>query len=286
MKILLTGATGFVGGRLLPRLAERHDVFSLARRPRPADVPDAVEWIEADLTRAFETARLPGRVDAVVHLAQSKRYREFPEGASDVFAVNVESTFRLLEYARIAGAEKFVFASTGGVYGSGSRPLSEEDRLNPLNFYISSKYSSESFVASYRPLFNTVIFRFFFVYGPGQRGMMVPSLLDRVATGETITIQGDPGIRTNPIFVDDATAAFEPALALGGSDLFNVAGDEVVTIRGLVEHMERAAGKTAEIVSAPGDLDGDLIGDNSRMKEVLGVVPGTQLVDGLRAMLA
>jgi UDP-glucose 4-epimerase len=286
MKILLTGATGFVGGRLLPRLAERHEVFSLARQPRPGGVPDTVEWIEDDLADGLDAARLPARVDVVVHLAQSKRYREFPDGAADVYAVNVESTFRLLEYARAAGATKFVFASTGGVYGSGNRPLSENDRLNPLNFYISSKYGSESFVASYRPLFDTIIFRFFFVYGPGQRGMMVPSLLDRVTGGETITIQGDPGIRTNPIFVDDAAAAFEPALALPGSDLFNVAGDEVVTIRELVEQMEQAADRKAAIVSAPGDLDGDLIGDNSRMKEVLGVVPGTRLVDGLRAMLA
>ena len=53
--------------------------------------------------------------------------------------------------------------------------------------------------------------------------------------GQPITIQGDPGIRTNPIYVDDAAAVFEPALALADSDLFNIAGDEAVTIRELVE---------------------------------------------------
>jgi UDP-glucose 4-epimerase len=285
VKILLTGTTGFVGSHLLPILADEHEVVSLARQSRPADLPEGIEWVEMDLAEALQLERLPSKVDAVVHLAQSKRYRDFPEGTDDVFAVNVESTVRLLEYARRAGASKFVFASTGGVYGSGDRPLSEDDRLNPLNFYISSKYSAESFVASYRPLIDTVIFRFFFVYGPGQRGMMVPSLLQRVVSGETISIQGDPGIRTNPIYVEDAARVFEPALGLEGSHLFNVAGDEIVTIRELVGLMELASGSPATVEHAPGEFDGDLIGDNSRMKDVLGVRPQTPLLEGLRSML-
>jgi nucleoside-diphosphate-sugar epimerase len=285
MRILLTGVTGFVGGHLMPKLARGHEVFALARHPRPDDLPDGVEWIEQDLARGVDLGGLPGSVDAVIQLAQSKRYREFPEGADDMFAVNVRSTFELLEYARSSGASKFVFASTGGVYGSSDRPLSENDRLFPLNFYIATKYSAESLVTSYRQLFHTVVFRFFFVYGPGQTGMMVPSLLQRVAGGDPITIQGDPGIRTNPIYVDDASAVFEPALALEDSDLFNIAGDEAVTIRQLVELMEQATGRDASIESAPGDLDGDLIGDNTRMKDVLGVTPSTPLLDGLRSMV-
>jgi UDP-glucose 4-epimerase len=285
VKILVTGGTGFVGGRLLTLLAREHEVVSLTRRPAPPGSAAEVEWVQMDLAQAVDVGRLPDQVDAIVHLAQSKRYRDFPDGNEDVFAVNVESTVRLLEYARRAGASKFVFASTGGVYGSGDRPLSENDRLNPLNFYISSKYSAESFVASYRPFLDTVIFRFFFVYGPGQQGMMIPSLLQRVVAGETISIQGDPGIRTNPIYVDDAARVFEPALELAGSHLFNVAGDEIVTIRDLVRLMERATGTEADVEHTSGDLDGDLIGDNTRMKEVLGVQPQTPLLEGLRSML-
>jgi UDP-glucose 4-epimerase len=285
VRIVLTGATGFVGSHVLPMLARSHEVIALARQTRPPVTAPNVTWITTDLAKPLDLAQLPDAVDAVVHLAQSKRYREFPDGAEDVFAVNLQSTFQLLEYARASGASKFLFASTGGVYGSANRPLSEDDRLNPLNFYISSKYSAESFVASYRPLFHTIVFRFFFVYGPGQQGMMVPSLLRRVVAGEPITIQGDPGIRTNPIYIDDAAAVFEPALELEESNLFNVAGDEIVTIRDLVQLMQEASGRTVPIERAPGDLDGDLIGDNTRMREVLGVQPGTPLLQGLRSML-
>jgi len=285
VKIVLTGATGFIGSHLLPELAAEHDVVAVARRP-PDRAVEGVVWVEHDLTRSLAEARLPGRADAIVHLAQSKRYREFPDGADDVFAVNVRSTFELLQYATAAGVGAFVFASTGGVYGSGERALSEDDRLNPLNFYISSKYSAEALVRSYRQLFRAITFRFFFVYGPGQRGMLVPSLLERVVGGGPITIQGEPGLRLNPIFIRDAIRVFEPALALGRSELFNVAGDEVVTIRDLVRLMEEATGRQAAVShAAAAGGEGDLVGDNTRMKELLGVTPATALRDGLRSML-
>jgi UDP-glucose 4-epimerase len=283
VRILVTGGTGFIGSRLLTRLAADHDVYALARTHGAADA--GVEWIEGDLAAPLDPVALPPQVDAVVHLAQSKRYREFPEGARDMFAVNLRSTFDLLEYARVAGASSFLFASTGGVYGASERAFVETDKLNPLNFYLSSKYSAEALVSSYRSFFKTVTFRFFFVYGPHQRGMLVPSLLGRVLDGEPIRVEGDPGLRINPIYVDDALAAFEPALALDEPDLFNIAGDEVVTITDLVRLMERATGRTAAIEHAPATYDGDLLGDNTRMKDVLGVVPHTPLVEGLRSMI-
>lgn len=286
MRILVTGATGFIGRRAVALLASAHDVVALARSAAPDDGPPGVEWVEQDLASPLDRSALPDQVDAVVHLAQSRRYREFPAGAADVFAVNLAATFGLLEYAREAGAETFVFASTGGVYASSERALSEQDPLNPLNLYLSSKYAAEALVASYRPLFRTVTFRFFFVYGPGQTGMLVPTLLGRVERGETITIEGEPGLRMNPIYVDDAARVFDPALTLDRSELFNVAGDEVVTVRELVALLEEVTGRAAVVEHAPSSLLGDLVGDNTRMKSMLGVAPTTTLRAGLRAMAA
>ena len=286
MKILLTGATGFIGSHLLPSLASAHDVIAVTRGAPPAEAPPTVEWVRQDLATTLDRAALPESIDGVVHLAQSKKYKQFPEGAGDVFAVNVESTFRLLEYASAAGARKFVLASTGGVYGSSDQALSETDRLNPINFYFSSKCSAEALVASYSSLFDTVIFRFFFVYGPGQREMLVHSLLERVMTGAPIVVESDPGRRINPIYVDDASAVFQPALELGRSDALNVAGDETVTISDLIELMERVTGKRATVDHAVKPPPGDLVGDNTRMKELLGVRPRTSLVEGLRGTVS
>jgi UDP-glucose 4-epimerase len=284
VKVLVTGATGFIGGRLVPRLAQEHEIVAIAR-PGAAPAGGEVEWIEQDLTEPLDREALPARLEAVIHLAQSRLYKQFPEGAADVFDINVHSTFRLLDYAREAGASSFLFASTGGVYGSSDKAVSETDRLNPLNFYLSSKYGAESLVTSYNSFFTTVIFRFFFVYGPGQTQMMVPTLLSRVLGGQKIVVEGDPGLRMNPIYVDDATRVFEPALRLEQSDLFNVAGDEAVTLAELVQLMAEVSGREAQVEHAPAAQPGDLVGENSKMKSVLGIRPKTSLREGVRAMV-
>ena len=284
MKVLVTGATGFIGGKLVPRLAQEHEIVAIAR-PGAAPAVGEVEWIEQDLTEPLHNEALPARIDAVIHLAQSRLYKQFPEGAADVFDINVQSTFRLLDYAREAGASSFLFASTGGVYGSSDKAVSETDRLNPLNFYLSSKYGAESLVTSYNSFFTTVIFRFFFVYGPGQTQMMVPTLLARVLGGQKIVVEGNPGLRMNPIYVDDATGVFEPALRLERSDLFNVAGDEAATLTELVQLMAEVSGREAYLEHAPAAQPGDLVGDNSKMKSVLGIRPETSLRKGVTAMV-
>jgi nucleoside-diphosphate-sugar epimerase len=114
--------------------------------------------------------------------------------------------------------------------------------------------------------------------------MLVPTLLERVQNGEAVTVEGEPGLRINPIYVDDALSVFEPALALEHSDIFNVAGDEVVAIDELVRVMGRVVGREPEIRHADSAHAGDLVGDNARMKAVLGVTPRTPLERGLAAM--
>jgi nucleoside-diphosphate-sugar epimerase len=283
---LLTGATGFIGRRLLPALAARHEVVALARTP-PADDASGASWVEQDLAGPLDEGALPESIDAVVHLAQSRHYKEFPERAQDIFAVNIHGTFQLLEYARRAGASRFVFTSTGGVYGHGSEHMDETDPVSPIDFYLRSKYAAELLVANYESLLTAIIFRLFFVYGPGQDRMLVPTLLQRIVGGDEVRIQGDPGVRINPIHVDDAVRVFEPALALERGGTFNVAGDEAVTLTDLVELLGAAAGVEPRVVhdlaSAPA---GDLLGDNARMREGLGVVPSVGLREGLRSVVS
>jgi UDP-glucose 4-epimerase len=286
VKILVTGATGFVGSHLIAELGSRHEIYGIIRSDASEESDDGVSWIRQDLAHGVDSSKFPPEIDAVVHLAQSKRYREFPDGAADMFAINVRATFDLLEYARAAGAQSFLFTSSGAVYGHDYEKFVETDPVSPLNFYLSSKYSAELLIANYQRFFNTIVFRLFFIYGPGQRGMLIPSLADRVERGEIIVIEGNPGLAINPIYIADAVRVFEPALALSRSGLFNVAGDEVVNLTELVHLVGRLLGKRPHIEYAEGGAAGDLVGDIDQMRQVLGIVPRTPLVKGLGQLIA
>jgi len=281
VRILLTGATGFVGRHLLPLLAERHEVIALGRTRPDADVA----WVERDLAAPWDEAGLPDRVDAVIHLAQSEHYKDFPDRADDIYAINVASTFGLLDWARRTGARRFVFTSTGGVYGSGDDRMTETDPVSMIGFYVRSKYAAELMVGGFAGALEAVVLRLFFVYGADQRRMLIPTLAGRVRAGEEIVIEGDPGLRINPLHVDDAVRVFEPALTCD-SGVFNVAGDEAVTLTDLVRLLGELDGREPAIRHEPSEADGDLIGDNTRMREVLGVVPRVGLREGLAGVLS
>jgi nucleoside-diphosphate-sugar epimerase len=284
-KILITGATGFIGIHVIKLLEGHHEIILLSRK-RPGILRESsLEWRGVDISEHLDFSNLPNKVDVVIHLAQSRFYRQFPDKAGDIFDVNVQGTFRLLEYARRAKAESFIFASTGSVYGYGSKKFLETDPVNPSDFYGISKRVGELLLQSYEPFFRTVIFRFFFVYGPGEEKMLIPSLLKKVKKGETIIIEGNPGLRINPIYVGDVVRVFDSALNQSVSGTFNVAGDEVVTIRELVGLVEEVVDKDALIQHTKHHGSGDLLGENTRMKKLLDVFPETSLREGLRKMV-
>jgi UDP-glucose 4-epimerase len=289
VRILLTGATGFIGSRLLPALSAEHDVVCLTRREPASELAAAAEWIEQDLSRSLDNAGLPGRVDVVVHLAQSPRFRDFPAGARDIFAVNVAATFSLLEYARDAGAELFVLASTGGVYGTSVRAR-ESDPVQPaasdsrLGLYLASKQAAEALLGSYSGLLRAVIVRPFFVYGAGQPPTLMRVLADRVVRDQEVTIQGKPGMRINPIYVGDAVRALAAAIESPGAGVFNVAGYEIVSITDVVELIAELSGAEPRI-RWEGEQPGDLVADITRMRVELGVEPETPLRKGLRSLI-
>ncbi len=212
MNILVTGATGFVGRWLIRRLMAEHELFCLVRSPESLPRSARVHAVAQDLSGIFDLCRLPTSMDAIVHLAQSRQFRRFPEQAFDIFRVNTDSTLQLLEYGRKAKIKAFVFASSGGVCGYQPDPILETDPPEIINFYVASKYAAECLVKAYGDYYSTVTLRYFFVYGEGQRNMFMPSLVERVLQGTPITIAGKTGVAMNPVHVSDAVEATARAL--------------------------------------------------------------------------
>jgi UDP-glucose 4-epimerase len=277
VKILVTGASGFVGSHLCPALAaEGHEVLAIVREP--ARAPSGAIPVVADLSRPLEPDSLP-TADAIVHLAQANV--GFPDQATELFHVNTVSTQELLDHARRCGAGRFVYASSGSVYGFGDRAFREDDPLRGADFYALTKRTGEELVAAYRDFFATASLRLFFPYGPGQRGRLVPSLVERVRTGSPVTLNGGGRPRVNPIFVGDAVSVVARTLEVDGHHVLNVGGDEVVDVRGIAEEAGRVLGREALFEEGSADPAGDLVGDVRRMHELVDLRP-TPLAEGLR----
>lgn len=279
MTVLVTGTTGHVGQHLVPLLTARgHSVVAVVRPSSPQVAPHlrrpGVSILAMDL-RAVDPGRLPRRVDAVVAVAQSSAFREFPELAGEVFAVNVTANLTLLDWAVQADVQRFVLVSSGGVYG-GRRDgvLGEDDPPAfdpPLGFYFGTKLCAEILLQNYRHLLaSSVVLRPFFIYGPGQRSdMFVARIIANVQQARPIQLQGPDGFRMNPVYVEDAAEAIARALDLHGHHLINVAGPDVVTLRSLSEQVGRLVGRSPLYEERTGQPL-DYVASTARLRAQLG----------------
>lgn len=272
-RCLLTGATGLIGRHVVSLLRERWQLFLPVRKP-DSRFGETVETIPCDLAEEWGTDSFPEEVDAVIHLAQSEHFREFPRYGEHIFRVNTTSTLRLLAYARKAKARTFVLASSGGIYGHGDEGFTEDrpiEAKGDLGFYLGTKLCAEVLAENYASFMVIIILRFFFVYGPGQRPtMFIPRLLRAVQEGEPILVCGEDGLKCNPTFVTDAASAVCRSLELKASHKINVGGPEVLTLRQIGQSMGKVMGRSP-VFKVQKDSDPQhLVGDIQKMVQLLG----------------
>ena len=281
--ILVTGATGLIGSSLLKPLANVFKVHAISRSKANDKIAN-VTWHHVDLNDDFDFKTLPANIEAVIYLAQSEDYRDFPKKAVDIFEINTVKLLKMLDYAREVGAKKFIYASSGGVYGSGEHGFSEEITL-PANgengFYISSKLCSEVIADNYKQFMDVVILRLFFVYGKMQKPtMLMPRLVANVKNGNPINLCGNSGILLNPIHVLDAVSSVLAALELKGFHKINVAGPEVVSLKQICEMIGEKVRVKPIFEYDLQSLPRHLVADISNMTRLL-VTPRRFLNEGL-----
>lgn len=277
-KVLITGSTGYIGSHFAEYC--RH---SCGWEPITVDRAGGF-----DFTASGWTERLPDRpIDLVVHLAQSRMYRDFPVGARDMFLVNVASTVELLEWSRLHGVKRFVFTSSGTVYGSSPGLLVEDAPCDPATMYAATKLAAEYMIRPYAEFLEIVSARLFSVYGPNQQGTLIANMIERVSTGQEIVLAGKVGIYLTPIFIGDCVkvlARLATAPIEGHETLVNVAGDESISLAEIVTRIAARLGKRAA-VRMTADEPRYLRGDCSQLKKVY-AEPFVSFDDGLDVTVA
>ncbi len=283
MRILLTGASGLIGREVVRQAPAGWELVALARRPIPG-----IRTVEADLAAPGLASALPDEpVDAIVHLAQARAYRDFPACAPEVVAINVTATAALLDHATRVGAGQFLLASTATVYrpgGPGSPPLREDGPVRCRSIYAASKRSAELLCAPYAAVLPVRALRIFTTYGAVRDERLVSDLVDRVEHGRAVTVQGERGLVTSPIHAADVAravvAAVERPPAVGELDLVNVGGAEALGIREMAATIGRVLRREPVFEPRPGEPP-SFAADRTKCAAVLGVPEPVGFEEGL-----
>jgi UDP-glucose 4-epimerase len=292
-RILVTGGSGFIGSHVVDKLAEagfEPRIYDL--RPSHHHEPRSVDTVVGDL---FDDETLRAAMegcDAVVHLAAYADVGVVAEQPVSAEECNSRGTLAVLEAARATGT-RVIYGSTIWVYGASGDGLIDEDSPIglPDHLYTASKLAGEMYCTSYAELYDVpcTILRFGIPYGPRARpSAVIPIFVSKALKGEPLTIAGD-GLQTRRfVYVEDLADGVVDALERGEDGrVYNLAGEETVTIRELAEVVSALVGDT-EIVHTPGrngDFGGAVI-SNKRAAEELDWRASTPLREGVRRYLA
>ncbi len=287
-RILITGANGLLGKELVQQLKDEHLLYLLVRDRNQDVIHPNVKYCMVNLEENNSLDALPQACDVIFHLAQSADFRLFPEKSKSIFQVNTLSTLNLLEYGRNAGCSNFIYASSGAVYlNDGRDNVSEDNTLSTQsdNFYAVTKLTSELLIHPYKKFFNTVIGRFFFIYGKNQkRSMLIPRLHHSIIDHHDIVLEGDEGIVINPIYVSDAAYALKNLMELKQNLIVNIAGPQILSLLDIIKVMENALFMKAMLKKLPVTGSGRLVANIDKLKS-LGINPQIDFATGFSKYL-
>jgi UDP-glucuronate 4-epimerase len=310
MKVLVTGAAGFIGSHLCERLLARGDrvvgldSFDLFY-PRTIKLKNlaaalahpAFKLVEGDVRAGADIQKAlaagEGAPDVVVHLAALAGVRPSllePERFHDV---NVMGSVRLFEACRAAGVNRVVFASSSSVYGQDSEvPFREQDPCGrPLSPYAASKRAGELIAWNAHHLYGPAMacLRFFTVFGPRQRpDLAIHKFIAAMSRGEPIELFGDGSTGRDYTYIDDiidgVVAAIDRQVA-GARDfrIYNLGGSRTTSLARLVELISAELKVSPRIVwkpEQPGDMRHTLA-DTALAQRELGYAPKVGIEEGI-----
>jgi len=307
MNALVTGGAGFIGSTLVDRLLEEgHNVVVVDNlvsgklsnlEAAQAKFGDRLTFHNHDI-RDPETQPLisTARPDVVFHLAAQMDVRVSVADPVYDASVNIIGALNVLEGARVGGAQKLVFASSGGtIYGEvpdAALPITEDAPQQPLSPYGISKKAFGDYLFAYSSLhgFQSVGLALGNIFGPrqdphGEAGV-VAIFGQRLLNGEPCKVFGDGSATRDYVYVDDVVDAFIRAAAKG-SGTYNIGTSIETSTKQLYFAMAAAVGVKDEPIHAPartGELDRSSL-DYAKAKAELGWEPRTLVPEGVRHVL-
>lgn len=296
MRILITGINGFIGQHLGRTLVKReHQVLGLGRDKRCV-----VKGVRAYYSGSILDKKLVEKatrdVEVVVHLAALTSHKDIVEKKFETLKTNLLGTKNVLDFfSQSKQTRKFLYASTGKVYGKIARlPISEDHSTNPLNILGKSKLITEQLIDFYNNNQKEfIIFRIFNIYGPTQhKNFLIPTILDQLARGKREIVLGDIEAKRDYIYIEDLVRAFILAIeskAPLGVSVYNICTGIGSSASGIIKIINEIKGADIKVRGNPALIRADEMKDEygsfELAKKTFGWIPKVSLEEGLQKLL-
>jgi UDP-glucuronate 4-epimerase len=303
MKVLITGAAGFIGSHLSERLLDDGlmvvglDNFDDFYNPqiKRQNIKGCLknknfQLVEADIRdSAAMDKTVGGGVEIIVHLAARAGVRPSIEKPLLYADVNINGTMVLLEAAKKHKVNKFIFGSSSSVYGNNKKvPFSEKDNVDfPISPYAATKKAGELICHTYHHLYGISItpLRFFTVYGPRQRpDLAIHKFAKLIEQNKPIPVYGDGSMMRDFTYIDDIIDGTVAAMnKCTGFNIYNLGESRPISVNDLIAEIEKALGKKAVkkyLPTQPGDVE-RTYADVTKAAKELSYKPSTTIQAGL-----
>ncbi|ANW19449.1 NAD-dependent epimerase/dehydratase family protein [Streptomyces clavuligerus] len=301
MKIAITGGAGFIGSNLArvlteqPKITRIQVIDNLSTGSKTSIAGLGIDFFEGDIQDADLLDQVFRGADAVVHLAALP---SVPRSIRDPLAshqANATGTLQVLEAARRAGGLQVIAASSSSVYGANPRlPKHEDLTTAPMSPYAVTKLATEAYLGAYHHSLDLPVlpFRFFNVYGPGQRAdhayaAVIPKWISAALDGRPVTVHGDGTQTRDFTYVGTVCRVLTEALLhrIVEPRPVNLAFGTRVSLLDLIPEVETATGRVVHREHMPART-GDVAhsqADSSRLRALFPTVAPVALEDGVSA---
>lgn len=274
MRILITGASGFVGSHVLEELKKRYPSESLiALSSKEIEGIRTISSRNYDFGDEYLLNNGCGDIDTIVHVGawtpkNAKEADDFLEATS-----NIENTQRLITL-KLPKLKRIVYCSTLDVYGNVTGVITEETSIYPQSLYGWSKLYCEKMIESFAKKRNLIFqnLRLGHVYGEGEEKYrkVMPIMIENAVHGKDIIIYGDGEAIRTFVYIDDVARAIANAITLNMSNIINVVGSEPVTINQLADVIATYSGEEVKIYHKTTNVaNRDYLFDNHCLREYL-----------------